>query len=147
MSNNPLLRRQATLEKVMPRFRDRPFAWGEADCIVLARAVLVGMRRKGVPALPRYRTERGAVLALRRMGARSLAELLDGIGLRRIAPATMLPGDLATVPGVDEETGAALALDCVAVSVGDKVLGWSPARPQGLSVIDTDAFTAAWTVL
>lgn len=96
----PLQIRHATIEATMARFRDRPFAWGSVDCAKVAAFHLaqVGIEIRLAKA-GSYKTALGGKRALRRLGYSTLPDMADGIGLTPIAPARMLLGDLAAVPG------------------------------------------------
>ncbi|HEY1605627.1 MAG TPA: hypothetical protein VGF77_08500 [Allosphingosinicella sp.] len=111
-----LLRRQAALAKTEARYRGRALDFREVDCLRMLRAHLVAMGHKGLAPLPRYATPEGALRALRRTGHETLESLLDTL-LPRIAPAAMLPGDVALME-------AAGALEAVTLCVGHKVWGW-----------------------
>jgi hypothetical protein len=136
----------------MRKFRAKPLALGTEDCIVMARYHLVQMGHKGLPALPRYRTAVGAVRALKEALAKleggsikapTLENLVDAL-LSRIAPATMLPGDLALVP--EDPEGATGLGGSLVVSVGRKFVGWHPDSPEFavMELVDQQSFLAAW---
>lgn len=110
-----LLRRQRALARVMTKYRGRPLDWAQADCVRMARTLLVAMGHR-VPKLPRYATLPGAARALKATGHDSVEALLDGL-LPRIAPAAMLPGDLALMEGDG-------AFDAIALCLGQKLWGW-----------------------
>jgi hypothetical protein len=139
VSQPELIRRQRIVETVAARFRGTDFAFGRADCVKLARAVLVAAGHKP-PPVPRYTTLRGAKGALKRKGWANLAAMLDAVMPgRRIPPATMLPGDLAAM--ADEH-----GLGALVMNIGNgKVLGWSEGGGP-LAVIVAHRIEAAWRV-
>lgn len=125
----------------------RAFAWGRADCVHLARWILRAQGR-AVPMLKLggYRTEAGAVRALRRTGFASLAEAFGAAmraqGVETIPAASTLPGDVVAMVGA-EPWGASL---CVALGqgwllgvVGDRFTVFQPAARA-------DAFVGAWRI-
>lgn len=117
-----LAERVTATEKTLAKFRGRPFDWKTgATCIHLARTQARNMRRR-VPALPRFTSAVGARTALRKTGHESLEALLDSL-FERIAPARMLVGDLALLPGDD-------ALGGIVIADGfGTMLGWHEAAP------------------
>jgi hypothetical protein len=137
------VRRERALMATMTRFQGRSFKLGRFDCVVLVRAHLVAMGRRGLPRLPKYRDPAGAMAALKGQGVKTLRQLLDK-HLTRIPPAAMLPGDIALVKA--EKGEAAWQAGTVVIAVGRKWLGWHPdGRP--LAVIEPlvdRPFLAAW---
>jgi len=147
MSVQDLARRVETATACRRAWDGRAFAWGQADCVHLARWVLRAQGR-AVPMLKLggYQTEAGAVRALRRTGFASLAEACDAAlreqGVERIPPASVLPGDVVALVG-PEPWGAAL---CVTLGqgwllgvVGDRFAVFQPAARA-------DAFVGAWRI-
>jgi len=132
---NDLLRRQRALQKTLAKYRGKPFAWGRADCLRMVRSHLVAMRRRGLPKVPRYRSVLGAKRALKATGHANLEGLLDSL-LPRIAPAEMLPGDVALMGG-DEH------FDAITISVGRKVFGFHQ-DAEGAVVMTPHEIKAAW---
>ncbi len=134
-----LAARVAATEKVVARFRNRPFDWKDrATCIHLARAQARAMGHKP-PAIPDFRSARGGLTALRATGHETLEALLDSM-FQRIAPAAMLVGDLAVAPA-PEPFGCA-----VGIWGGSALLGYHPDEPSGLANIKEAMMhiTAAW---
>jgi hypothetical protein len=84
---------------------------------------------------PRYRTAIGAKRALKIKGFDSMSEALDST-LPRIAPAQMLPGDIAALRGTE-------GLDALVICAGETFLGWHEGAetPTFLTVRE---FEAAW---
>lgn len=90
--------------------------------------------------IPAFRSMTGAVRAMRAAGFADVAAICAGQGLLQIAPAAMLVGDVAIVPGDD-------GLDAVVVCAGGKVLGWhGAAEADGIVPIAEAmaAITSAW---
>jgi hypothetical protein len=79
-----LEKRRRAVEATKERFAGRSFVLGAADCVKLARFHLTQMGHK-LPSTGHYSNEIGAVKALKKQGAKNLAELLDK-HLERIAP-------------------------------------------------------------
>lgn len=71
-------------------------------------------------------------------GYETLADIFDGLSLPRIAPAAMLVGDLAMLPGED-------GFDAIVICAGGKLLGWHGLADE-LTVIGEAVahVTAAW---
>lgn len=83
----------------------QPFDWAENSCVHFAAgAVEAQTGRDVLKGLPTWKTERGAKLALARLGG--LAAATDTV-LRRIHPSQAQRGDIAGVAGPD---GAIVAL-------------------------------------
>ncbi len=135
-----LRRRQRALQKTMDRYGKREFLLGSADCVQLARFHLKNMGVKKLPVPQKYTTEVGARLALKRLGFKTLEELFDNL-LVRIAPAAMLPGDIALLPSQPEEPASDIGT--VAISLGRKLLAWHPDHAP-LAVIEVTQIDAAW---
>lgn len=114
-----LERRRIATEKTLGRYRHKVFDWSAGiTCVHLARFHLKNMGHKP-PTLPRFRSALGAKKALKERGWASVAEMLDSM-MPRIAPAQMMLGDLAIVPG---DSG----LESILVCAGPfKLLGWHP---------------------
>jgi hypothetical protein len=112
-----LAARVAATDKVIARFRHRPFSWrNRTTCIHLARAQMWALGHRP-PSIPDFRSPIGARTALRKAGVASLVELLDGLA-PRIAPLAMLPGDLGVLPGEPPFEAIVIA------GGGDKVFCW-----------------------
>jgi len=133
-----LVRRQRALAFVMEKYKGKPCDFVEADCVRMARTLLVKMGRRGLPKMPRYSDLPGARRALKAAGFKNLTELFDSL-LERIPPATMLPGDLALLAD-DAGMGAA------AVNYGNgKLLGWHEDAEEAV-VMTAHRIDAAWRV-
>lgn len=121
-----LAERAFATERVLARFRDKPFDWAGANCIRLARAQGEALGH-ALPPVPLFRTALGARRALAKRGAAGVAELLDQYFVRLPAPAFALVGDLVTLPCADEHGGNERggALDAVCISDGrGNLFGW-----------------------
>lgn len=127
----------------MKRFAKQPLRLGKSDCVKKVRFHLVKMGHRKLPSTGDYRGEKGAIEALKRQGVETVEQLLDKY-LPRIAPAAMLPGDIALVAA---EPGApAWRAGTAVISVGRKFLGWHPDHPllAILEPIVDRPFLAAW---
>lgn len=133
-----LERRRVATEKTLARYRSKTFDWSKGiTCVHLARAHLRNMGHRP-ETLPRFRSALSAKKALKERGWSSVADMLDSM-MPRIAPAQMLLGDLAIVPG---DAG----LDAIFVCAGPlKVFGWREDFPQMVILdIGLDELTGAW---
>ena len=118
----PLMRRMRAAESAIARFSDKPFAWGEFDCLRLAAFTLREMGH--APPLRQagqYRTLIGAHRALKRTGFATLHAWIDAWGLQRIRPAMALPADILALPS-EIETMPALGV----VLPNGRVLAYAP---------------------
>lgn len=81
----------------------KPFAWGVHDCAILATNHLanLGYTTRFAEA-GRYKTERGAIRAMKRLGHDDLEGFADAMGFERIAPAAALVGDIVGLRGGTE---------------------------------------------
>lgn len=130
--------RVAATNKTMAKYRGRAFDWSnKATCIHLARTQLRNMGHKP-PRIPAFKSALGAKRAMAANGYETVADIFDQLGLERIAPAAMLVGDLAVLPGED-------GFDAVVICAGGKLLGWHGAADE-LTVIGEAVahVTAAW---
>jgi hypothetical protein len=142
MHSPVLVRRAAATDAVLRRFRNRALDWKTgATCLHLFRAHLVKLGRKP-PRIPQFRSPKGARLAMERAGFADMAELIDSVLPERIAPAAMLIGDVALLPGEP--------FDAIVINVGGgKVIGWHDTDLSKLAVIGDvpmDAYLGAWRV-
>lgn len=140
MSLPPLEKRRAATEKTLARYRHKAFDWQAGiTCVHMARYQMrnMGHRPQG---LPRFRSALGAKKALRERGWQSVTDMLDSM-LPRIAPAQMLIGDLAAVPGDN-------GLDSIMICAGpQRLFGWHE-DAEGIVVLGVrlDEVSAAWRV-
>ena len=111
-----LATRVAATERVVARFRGKPFDWhGRRTCIHLARAQARALGHRP-PPIPDIRSARSAALALKRTGFDTIEDLLDSL-FARIPPASMWVGDLAVMTGAD-------GLGGLVIAAGGKVIGY-----------------------
>lgn len=113
----------------MEEARRTPFEWGEHDCGAdwAGRAVEAVTGTNPVPkALCRYKTAQGALGAMKRAGADSLADLVAQY-LPEIHPSRAILGDIAAIR-TDDAFGYALG-----VVNGPTIL---VRGPEGMRVID-----------
>ena len=138
-----LLRRSRALAAARRKFGKRAFSWRDAvTCVHLARGHLVQMGHRPEP-LPRVRSLVAARRALTERGWADVTDMLDAQpGLMRIAPAEMLPGDIAVLASDDGNIGA------IFLCAGPhKLIGWREDAPA-MVVLDLsfDQISAAWRV-
>lgn len=132
--------RRRRTEKVVARFRARPFSWtGRRTCVHLARAQMRAMGH-AVPKLPELRSAVAAQRALAATGHKDLTALLDSL-LPRIAPAQMWIGDLALMKGDGP-------FEAIVISAGGKVLGFAEGHVGLMNILPVGPrpFIAAWRV-
>lgn len=106
-----LVDRVRAAESTIARFNGQPFLWGENDCVRLAAHVLRQLGR--APPLRQaghYSTFLGAHRALKRTGHARLEDWVDAWGLKRIVPASILPGDIVALPPKEEGDWPALGV-------------------------------------
>ena len=115
-----LSERGLATEKVLARFRDKPFDWAGANCIRLARAQGVEMGHD-LPPEPLFRSALGARRALTKRGHESVSAMLDAHFARWPAPAFARLGDLVAFPAAPE---VGLEAVCIADGQGN-AWGWS----------------------
>ncbi|WP_339745543.1 hypothetical protein [uncultured Maricaulis sp.] len=123
-------------------FAGRQLAWGKHDCVRLVRFTMhhLGV---GLPMLKgvRYRTEDGAIRAMKKLGLSGLDAGVDRAGLPRIAPARALLCDIVALPA-DDPFKAALM-----VNVGNgRLLGVVPGERR-FAILQPAEYLAAWSVL
>jgi hypothetical protein len=135
-----LIRRQRALAFVVGKYKGRACDFRTADCVRMARTLLVKMGHRKLPKLPRYSSLVGAKRALAQRGWKGTAEMLDAVlPGRRIAPSTMWPGDLAVVPD-DQGLGAIW----IRVDNG-RMLGWHQDAEEAV-IIAPHRIDMAWRV-
>lgn len=126
-------RRRAALVATRAKYKGRACDYRSADCIRMVRYHLIQMGHKP-PRLPRYQSLIGARRALAQAGG--MAAIFDGM-LPRIAPARMLPGDIAVAAG--DEAEAALIL----VQLGH-YMGWHQDSDVAVDIIIDAGALIAW---
>lgn len=101
-------------QQTIDKFYGQPFKWGVSDCGQLAGQHLEALGIKTqLGEVGSYKTERGAKLALKRLGATSMEDVVDQLGFERIAPASATVGDIVGFPGgSDEKPWTALGVLC-----------------------------------
>lgn len=106
MSIHPQAIRQQAAEACVERFQNRVLKWGSVDCAQIVAHHLRGMGISAPLKGVKYRSEAGALKALRGLGYSGLAEALDAIPqLERFPPAFRIIGDIvAFKPAPDAES-------------------------------------------
>jgi hypothetical protein len=137
-----MIRRQRATAATMSKFRKAEWSWKDGvTCVHLARFHLRQMGHRPEP-MPRVRSLVAAKRALKERGCDTVAELLDAQpGLMRIAPASMLLGDLGVLPGLE-------GMGAIVVCAGpQKLLGWHEDAP-GMEVLSAPVgeLLGAWRV-
>lgn len=126
----------------LPRYRSRPFVWGECDCCLFAADWLNA--RCGIdPASElrgRYHNAFGAARVLQRLGLRSVAQLGDRHLGARLPPLALQRGDIALVQQDDlppalgivwgDAVWAMAEHGAVALARTHIVCGWSVPCPR-----------------
>jgi hypothetical protein len=131
-----LIRRHAAVEKVVRKYQGKPCDFREADCIRMARTLLIALGHRP-PKLPAYSSLLGARKALKAKGFDTVEALLDSL-LPRIPMARLLPGDLLVVPGEDD------GIDAVWMALGvNRAFGWH-ADAEGAVAIEPRQVKAAF---
>lgn len=116
-----LIERVTATQATIDDFLFKPFEWGTADCGQLAGSHLERLNI-AAPKPRNYSTELGAKRALSDLGATSMEDLCDALGLERIAPAAAVVGDLLGFPGgTEEDQWTALGVH----TGGDKLIGFA----------------------
>lgn len=140
-----LIRKRDAAQAALDAFQGQSLVWGKRDCLKLAVGHLRSLGHQiGLAKAGSYKTALGARRALRKAGYRSLIEAVDSRGLERIAPAAMVAGDLAALPG---DNGFA----ALAIAVGNgRLLAFHPdgggSDVMAAVVVQPIAFVAAWRV-
>lgn len=129
--------RARATEKVLQRYRNKPFSWRGAHCIRLAQAQGKAMGHR-LPTVPRISGPISARRALASQGVTSVTGLLDKYFARLPAPAFMLIGDLCVLAGADEHGG--LEAVCIADGLGN-LFGWH--AETGFARLETIKFAEA----
>lgn len=126
----------------MAKYRTREIDWrNSVSCLHMARFHLRQMGHR-VETLARIRSMTAALRVMKQRGWSNVADWLDAqVGLMRIAPARMLLGDLAALPG---EGGVGAVTVCAGPQ---KVMGWRE-DAVGMVVIDVpfDQIEGSWRV-
>lgn len=89
-----LIRRRDSVEALIRQYSGAPFAWGRNDCVrLVARHLRALGHRVSLVKAGSYRSELGAVRALKRAGFDRLEDALDARFVR-INPAEAFVGDI-----------------------------------------------------
>lgn len=133
-------RRTATL-RTLQRFTGHPFTWGKYDCgkMLISHLREMGHRPRIGPG-GSWRNPVGLARFLRRHGG-SGAACLDGWGLPRIPPATVLVGDILEMAGEPPFGAFAVALD----NGRGRIMGYHEDE-EGLAVAQAIDVLNAWRV-
>lgn len=138
-----MLKRAAATQACMDRFAFKPVEPGVRDCGKLGAHAMHHMGRNAKLLNGWKGKDWGSALRyIRRQGFGSLVEMIDAMGLERIAPAAALPADLIAMP-TDEENGFGCSL-AVALDNG-RVLALNPASGLIEPMIPR-MFVCAWRV-
>lgn len=135
---NPLVRRAVLTEQTRARFYGRPFKWGSSDCAKMAafHAKKFGWK---VPVPGGYSTALGAAKRLRELGYDTLPDLVAGYGLKEIAPAFAMTGDIVSSFSDD-------ALGSIGIVLGNgRMLAFHEVA-VGAAVITMDSIERAWSI-
>lgn len=124
-----MAQRAAATRRTIDVWRPRPFDWRSAHhCIALAHAQARAMGHR-VPALPRIRSAKAAVQALRTRGFDSVGAMLAAY-FPPIVPAAMRVGDICVGPSAE------LGLQAVGIADGQgNVIGWHDDQSAELATI------------
>lgn len=95
--------------------------WSDTTCVHVLHAHLVNTGHLP-PDVPEFRTKKGAREALKAMGATSLPSLCRNLGLEEIAPAKMIVGDIAILPGAEGKADGIRS--AITICAGNKFMGW-----------------------
>ncbi|WP_300009666.1 hypothetical protein [uncultured Roseobacter sp.] len=127
---------ERALVEVCHAWRDRPFAWGSADCLHFCIACERAMTGASVlDGFPNYRTERGGYRHMRKMGFRDIPSFIDS-KFSRVPVAAARRGDWVMLA---QKTGPAFG-----VVVGRDVAVMSE---TGLSYYPALSGGMAWHVI
>lgn len=141
-----LVERSDGTQITIDNFAHQPFEWGKFDCGQLVGAHLEGLGiSTPLVAAGNYKTERGAKLAIARVGAKSMEDIIDALGFERIAPASAITGDVVGFPGGTEEK----PWTALGVHVGgDRVMGFADVLGEGATCEfgPIDVCSVAWRV-
>lgn len=135
-----LVRRMKAVEATERHFAGRRWKPGSVDCVQMGA---FHARRFGwkLPRIAPYRSIAQGRARLAGLGCKTLAELLDRIGMERIAPAYALIGDLIVIPG-DDEMGA------LQIALGNGAMKGFREDHDGLVAIrDVQLIIGAWRIV
>ena len=134
-----LLRRQCATEATLAKYRERPLDWSaRTSCVHMARYHLRKMGHRP-PPMPDIRSALGARRAMKKRGWDDVAAMLDAVlPGARIAPMSMLLGDLAVVRGTE-------GFDAILLHAGNEALGWHEDGKRIVPMI-VHQYVGAWRV-
>lgn len=126
------------LAALLARARAAEFAWGEHDCCLFAADVVRAITGRDPAAAfrGRYRTRRGAQLALKRYGRGTLLATVTAILGEPVPPLLARRGDVLYMDGPQ---GPAMG-----VCSGPRVM--FPTRPRGLVAVHPLSCSHAWRI-
>lgn len=136
-----LVRRQRAFEMTERHFAGRPWEPGKVDC---ARMAGFHLKRFGwrLPRVAHYSTIEQGTARLLALGVATLPELLDRIGLQRIAPAAARLGDIVSIPSGDD----AGQIGALGLAIGNGSYKVFHPDHEGLVSFRTQLVLAAWSV-
>lgn len=138
-----LVRRTEAVEATVRHFAGRDFRLGQFDCASVAAFLLKRFGWK-IPKFAGYRTEAQAKAVLAGLGAQTLADVIDAIGLpRRDGYASAREGDLLFIPSATGTLG--IGALCIALS-GGGMKGFLEDHAE-LVTLRTEAVTVCWNIL
>ena len=145
-----MARREQAVKATEAKYGGRAFDWkGKATCLHLTSFHLRRMGKRP-PPLPQVGSPLAARRELAKRGWANVAEMLDGIGLQRIAPAFLRLGDLVVIAGdTDEDGEPVMGLGAIFVSTGERhFIGWADelAPLARIDVFNPDGLLGAWRI-
>jgi hypothetical protein len=145
-AENHLVRRVRIAQAIADEYIGRDLVWGTRDCAQMANAVVHALGRTSPLDGAHYASKRGAVRALHLKGFTDLADAVDQMGFKRIAPSMVLPCDILGFRPFVKVFGSALG---VALSNGLCVAFVNSPLVGGLKAVVGKAPMAqcAWRVL
>lgn len=136
-----LVKRLKALEATERKFAC-PWEPGKVDCAQMAIFHLRQFKWK-LPKIEPYSTIEQGKERLARLGAATMADVLDQIGLRRIAPASALLGDILCMPG----EGPFGAIGALGLAIGNGAMKIFHEDHEGLVSFRASIIPAAWSVV
>lgn len=137
-----MARREQAVKATEAKYGGRAFDWkGKATCLHLTSFHLRRMGKRP-PPLPQVGSPLAARRELAKRGWANVAEMLDGIGLQRIAPAFLRLGDLVVLASED-------GLGSIFISTGERhFIGWADelAPLARIDVFNPDGLLGAWRI-
>jgi hypothetical protein len=145
-----MIARARVTQATLARFRDRPLAYGSADCVRLAAFHLRGMgHRVSLAKAGAYDSFRGALRAIRQAGHPDLMTAVRAQGLLEIPPAATLAGDLLALQGAGPDGEPVEGFPALMIAAGNgRAIGFLTA-PDGVvrcGVVQPLEYVTAWRV-